>query len=235
MTVTKNQHAAALYSGSIGAYLESSTRRIDQIQDQRQLCACRDWLVEHNPLFARYAPHERWMEDDHDIHRPFPVMEPSDREEIRPMNCPDLILNPMPYHPETRDEDFHYTRLPEARIADQDHQWLGKADPNLEPLLFPWLFPYGRGHWCQPTVNEPERFYHDTLGRDVKKRLNSVISHFRDDHYWPAWSYMRIEERRIFQNSNRLISAQKKKAAPWSNTNIRSLSQKPIWTISNFG
>jgi len=101
--------------------------------------------------------------------------------------------------------------LPEATMADQDHQWLVKADPNLEPLLFPWLFPYGRGQWRQPTINEPERFYRDTLGRDVKKRLNSVVSHFRDDHYWPAWSYMRIEERRIFQNTYRLISAQKRR------------------------
>jgi hypothetical protein len=92
MTITRNPRAVALYSGYIGAYRESSTRWIDQIQHQQQLSACRDWLIVHNPLFVQYAPCRRWMEADHDINRPFPVMEPSSIEEIRPMSCPDLIL-----------------------------------------------------------------------------------------------------------------------------------------------
>src|SRR4051812_11570188 len=104
MTITKNPRAAALYSGSIGAYLESSTRTIDQIQDLAQLCVCRDWLIEHNPLFSRYARCRQWLEYDHEIPRPLPAMEPSTADETRPMSWPDLILNPIPYHPETRDE-----------------------------------------------------------------------------------------------------------------------------------
>src|SRR2546421_2606370 len=175
------------------------------------------------------------MDIDHNIHQPLPAMEPSSAEEIRPMIWPDLILNPNPYHPETRDEDFRHCRLPEATMVDQDDRWLVKADQNLEPLLFPWLFPYGHGQWCQPTIHEPERFYHDTLGRDVKRRLNSIISHFRDDHYWPAWSYMRIEERRIFQNNNRLVSAQKRKQLNGRirTSDLLAQSQYGPWPILN--
>jgi hypothetical protein len=185
-----------LYSGSIGAYLESSTRQLDRIQNQQQLCACRDWLIQHNPLFARYTQSQKQISPTD--RRPLPSIEPSNADKPRPVNWPDLLLNPIPYHPETKDKDFHHTRLPGASLANNPDRWIGKNKSILEPLLFPWLYPYETGHWQLPTAGEFERLYQDALGRDIKARLNSVVSHFRDDHYWPAWSYMRLEERRIF-------------------------------------
>ena len=40
---------------------------------------------------------------------------------------------------------------------------------------------------------------------DAKIKLNSVISHFRDDWHWPSWIYLEIEKKRIHQNTARLL------------------------------
>jgi hypothetical protein len=53
-TRPRNERAIALYSGTIAAWLESNAHnRADQGHDQIALNRCRDWLLQHNPVFHR--------------------------------------------------------------------------------------------------------------------------------------------------------------------------------------
>ena len=118
--------------------------------------------------------------------RSLPSMEPFNADEPRSANWPDLLLNPIPYYPETRNEDFYHVRFSGASLTNNSDRWIGKDESILKPLLFPWLYPYGTGHWQPPTAREFERLYRNALGRNIKARLNSVVNYFRDDRYWPA-------------------------------------------------
>src|SRR5271155_1479522 len=76
---------------------------------------------------------------------------------------------------------------------------LYRSDPDVEVLAFPHLCPYGRGQWVEGTRTEQGRLQY-TRHMDVKNKLSSVSSAFRDDWYWPSWAYQEIEATRIFQN-----------------------------------
>lgn len=55
MQITRNTRARALYTGTIGAYVEASTSRIDANHDVVRLEIAAQWLQENNPLVQRYA------------------------------------------------------------------------------------------------------------------------------------------------------------------------------------
>jgi hypothetical protein len=208
MNITRNPRAIALFSGMIGAYLESSQCRANSGHDIQLLNQCRQWLLHHNPLFARHD-----VRSELDIH-PLPSADLFDEEaEARPPNRPDIILNPDPYDPSTQDEDYRYFRLPVASFTDSNRQNVGllRSDPAIEPLLFPVLYPHGHGHWVRPSKEDRIRG-RNTLLQDVQKKLNGAISHFREDHYWPGWAYMEIEAIRILQNNQRIVSARTRQA-----------------------
>lgn len=40
---------------------------------------------------------------------------------------------------------------------------------------------------------------------DAKIKLNSIISHFHQNLYWPNWIYLEIEKKWIHQNTARLL------------------------------
>ena len=42
---------------------------------------------------------------------------PAESEEVRPVNRPDLVMNPFRYLIEVRDEDYQYYRLTVGEIA----------------------------------------------------------------------------------------------------------------------
>ena len=100
-----------------------------------------------------------------------------------------------------------------ASLIDSNKQTTGllRTDPIIEPLLFPVLYPFGRGHWIRPAKENRIRGK-DTLLQSVRQKLNSAISHFREDHYWPAWAYMEIEAIRILQNNQRIVSGRTRQA-----------------------
>ena len=104
--------------------------------------------------------------------------------EDRPLNWPDIILNPEPYEERTQNEDYRYFRLPVASLIDSNKQTteLLRTDPIIEPLLFPVLYPFGRGHWIRP-AKENRIWGKDTLLQSVWQKLNNAISHFWEDHY----------------------------------------------------
>jgi hypothetical protein len=205
MNITHNPRAVALFSGSIGAYLESSQNTIDRGHDLTHLKRCRSWLLTHNPIYRRYD-----VRSELNI-SPLPTAELSNKDsEIveRPLGRPDIVLNPEPYDLATQNEDHRHFRLPVASVTDSHGTSIGlvRSDPAIELLLFPLLYPHGHGQWIRPAKIDRVRGK-NTLLQDTQRKLNSAISHFREDHYWPAWIYMEIEAIRIFQNNQRIISS----------------------------
>ena len=213
MQVTRNLRATALYSGLLGAFLESSSAHatVDVNHDWQHLQSCRAWLLANNPLFLQYYPLTLEAnlpdEDESSIER-LPRWETSITEERRPPNRPDLILNPAPYPVETHDEHFRTRHLPNAELLHRHHLGsFNKSDPTAEALLFPCLYPRGVGQYQPHQAPRGRRRTH-TLASDAKRKLNHVTHHFRGDHYWPPWIYMRLEDERIFANSMRIMKCQ---------------------------
>jgi len=54
MHITTSAHAAALYGGVLGAFLEASRDTISQGHDQNHLQQCHEWLLIHNPLIHQF-------------------------------------------------------------------------------------------------------------------------------------------------------------------------------------
>jgi hypothetical protein len=62
----------------------------------------------------------------------------TESEEVRPINRPDLVINPSRYSPEVRDEDYRYYRLIIREItvinSEGDLVQLYQTDLNVELL-----------------------------------------------------------------------------------------------------
>jgi hypothetical protein len=191
---TQNPLAIALYSGVLGAWLDSSAHNHhDRDHDLQLLETCRDWLPQHNVVFRRNDVLANIQVPD-----PLPLLQliNDHREERRPANRPDVVMNPLQYDSETRNEDFQYNRLTLGRICGSHRTGnmpeLFRTDPDVEVLLFPHLYPYGRGQWIQqPLGNNLHCEY--TQFKDVKMKLNSMNPVFRRDWYWPSWAYQEME------------------------------------------
>jgi hypothetical protein len=104
--------------------------------------------------------------------------------EVRPLNRPDIVLNPESYNKRTQDKDYYYFRLPVASFRDCNRQTIGlvRSDSAIELLLFPILYSYSYRHWIRPAKEDRVRG-RDTLLQNVQQKLNSTISHFREDYY----------------------------------------------------
>jgi len=66
--------------------------------------------------------------------------------------------------------------------------------PELEALLFPDLFPDGRGHYGD--LYNQSSTHNDnvlTYGKYIKARLMEYNSRFRLHPVWTMWSYMQLE------------------------------------------
>ena len=98
-----NPRAIALFSGALGAYLErDAATAIDRGTDQAGLRRCRDWLLANNPVFNKNHVRRNLQ-----VPEPLPqVVLPAESEEVRPVNRPDLVMNPFRYPIEVRDEDY---------------------------------------------------------------------------------------------------------------------------------
>ena len=82
-----------------------------------------------------------------------------------PSGRPDIVVDPLNYENEVRNEDFRYHRLPSgvlegtgdlmnsaSTVEAQNNvasisRVINHGDQNVEALLFPTLYPYGRGQW----------------------------------------------------------------------------------------
>lgn len=210
---TQNPRAIALYSGVLGAWLESSRHnRYDLDHDLVKLEQCRDWLLLNNAVFQRNDVRANIQVPD-----PLPLLQliQEHREERRPQNRPDFVMDPMRHDPQTRNEDFRFDRVTQGRVTGShragDLPDLYRTDPDVEVLLFPHLYPYGRGQWVEQAVGENGRREY-TQFMDVGMKLNSINPVFRRDYYWAGWAYQEIEARRIQQNNARLVNNKTRQA-----------------------
>ncbi|KID83911.1 DNA helicase PIF1, ATP-dependent [Metarhizium guizhouense ARSEF 977] len=223
-----NERANMLYSGTLGAYLQSSSHRVDQHQNLEHLIHVRNWLLQRNPVFQRNDVRAH-LQIDH----PLPTAElPENSDERRPQTRPDLVMNPFQYDQETRNEHFRYYRLSAGAIQVPERHppkpMLYRTDPDVEVLCFPHLYPYGKGQFVQGERRENGRSTY-TRHMDTKRKLNSYNRAFRDDYYWAAWAYQEMEATRIFQNTNRLIHNKTRQAID------NRLPQHQLLQQSNYG
>ena len=168
------------------------------------------------------------------VGNPLPVVNlpDGDRDEHRPRNHPDLVMNPFPYDQETRNEDFRYYQLPigtvQSRQGCPNRPALYRSDPDVEVLCFPHLYPYSRGQFLKGEREGNGRSVY-TRHMDIKRKLNSYNRSFHDDWYWAAWAYQEMESTRIFQNTNRLINNKMRQAIDGR------LPQHQLLQQSNYG
>lgn len=70
------------------------------------------------------------------------------------------------------------------------------SDPELEPLVFPDLFPDGNGYFNQGISNPETRA--ETYRKYIKERLLGYDPWFRLHPTWPVWSYLQLEKLQNF-------------------------------------
>ena len=97
---------------------------------------------------------------------------------------PEVIIDLTTFELEVNREDYRHFRLPVAYTQDrQGHRCvLTCSDTEIEPLLFPVLYPWGRGYWQAKPFHEHQLF-RDMRMEDAKIKLSSIIPYYRTDHY----------------------------------------------------
>jgi len=218
---SKNINALALYSGTVGAILSNhSNSWYHSSLDNAAI-----WLRDHNPYFKPYQTlinRETW-------NRPpiiFPSASPSDISQNQPIfdinsRPSGVVLPPYDFDTEIHNEDFHYSRLMAGFLTDPNDKELPIPfyDKNIEALLFPDLFPYGRGFYSN---NEnTNRQFKDSLGNYAKSLLLCPDPRWRLSWYWPHYIYLTLEKLRNHQNRTRIL-------------NQRNISVSQLLTTANF-
>ena len=113
---------------------------------------------------------------------PQAFLENTDIEMPIPEGRPDVIVDPFNFHEEVRNEDHRYHRLPIGVLSGIDNRVLNvneaieediesiggvlaHGDGIVEGLLFPGLYPNGRGYWqyqrsiIGPLARDPTYIY----------------------------------------------------------------------------
>ena len=109
---------------------------------------------------------------ERDVPIPRAFLENEDLEMPIPEGRPDIVINPIDFEEEVRNEGYRYHRLPMGALSNMDvNQVMGDAfrhvsntvahgDGKGEGLLFPVLYPYGRGFWqyrrARPMPSNPK-------------------------------------------------------------------------------
>ena len=213
MEFSKNMRALKLYSGILGAFLNNSEINNNNNENfswlTPQLCTAAHWLKQHNKYLK---PYSRLLSTTslltETYHDPFPTATHlSTDTNAPPFQQGDIILSSADFSTEVHNEDFHYTHLMAGFVQTRNTTLpLAFDNPDLEPLLFPDLFPDGNGHFSDQIENtsEDDLIKVETYGQYLKHRLLCIDPRFRLHSYWPHYSYLRLEKIRNHQNSMRL-------------------------------
>ncbi|CAB4433508.1 unnamed protein product [Rhizophagus irregularis] len=212
MEFSKNMRALKLYSGILGAFLtnpENQNNNENLSWLTPQLCTAAHWLKQHNKYlspFSRLISTSSLLSETH--YDPFPTAMhlPSDTN-APPFQEGDIILSSADFPTEVHNEDFHYTHLMAGFVHTPTTTLpLSFDNPDLEPLIFPDLFPDGNVHFYDQNINssEDDSIKIETYGKYIKHRLLCVDPRFRLHPYWPHYSYLRLEKLRNHQNTMRL-------------------------------
>ncbi len=211
---SRNIRAHALYSGTLGAFLEPNNDNLDDRSTHNPinnpiLKRAATWLTQNNPYLYPFANMISYREQQNRFD-PFPRAShiPNDPN-APPVNQRDLVVPNIDFPDEIHNEDFHYTRLMAGFLQESETLRIpiSTYDPNLEPLLFPDLFTDGKGHFHdvsnRSTPNNETRA--ETYGKYIKLRLMNYDPRWRLHHHWPSWSYLQLEKLRHHQNTQRLL------------------------------
>jgi hypothetical protein len=188
---SKNINALALYSGTVGAILNNNQ---SNSWYHSSLDNAAIWLQNHNPYFK---PYQTLVNRGTWSGPPiiFPTASPSNisQDQIQPIfdinSRPSaIILPPYNFDTEIHNEDFHYSRLMAGFLIDSNNKELPIPfyDKNIEPLLFPDLFPYGKGFYTNENTN---RHFKDSLGNYAKSLLLCPDPRWRLSGYWRHYIY----------------------------------------------
>ncbi|GES90273.1 Pif1-like helicase domain-containing protein [Rhizophagus clarus] len=207
MNYSKNIRSFTLYSGMLGAFLESS----DIINNNNHwfhptLIQGSNWLKDNNPYLKSFNMHLENQEQN--INSPFPIATHFEEENIPIIRSGEIVVPSNDFDVEIHDEDAHFSRLM-AGFARTDNNLslpISLNDPNLEALLFPDLYPDGKGTY-QDLVNQGliSNVKVETYGKYIKERIGGKDPRFRLHHIWPAWSYLQLEKYRNHQNNQRIF------------------------------
>lgn len=206
-TYSKNINALALYSGTVGAILNNNN---SNSWYHPSLDNAATWLHNHNPYFKPYKNLiNRGTWDGPPVIFPTassndlpPNQQPVFNINSRPSA---VVLPPYDFDTEIHNEDYHYSRLMAGFLTDPNNKELPIPfyDKNIEPLLFPDLFPYGKGFYIN---DENSRRNIDSLGNYAKSLLLCPDPRWRLSWYWPHYIYLTLEKLRNHQNRIRIIN-----------------------------
>jgi len=151
MTFSKNMRALTLYSGMLGAMLEEPSTQNNLSWLTPQLLTAANWLKQNNRYIKPFA---QLLLNPSSISAassgPFPTATHIQSDVSAPaFQERNIIISTADFSPEIHNEDFHYVHLMAGfvRTSNGTKIPLSFDDPELEPLLFPDLFPDGRGHF----------------------------------------------------------------------------------------
>ena len=205
MNFSKNMRSLILYSGMLGAYLEdansSNTAWIDDT-----LIRAADWLKQNNPFLKNYS-HLLDLPGSQTAN-PFPSAFHLPDDDSAPPHLPDDIVVPnVDFNVEIHDEDYHYSHLMAGFVKTPNNTLLPIAlnNPDLEALLFPDLFPNGKGHYYDTLSDRSTLSRDETYSKYIKQRVLNIDSRFRLHPRWLAWSYLQLEKMRNHQNNQRIL------------------------------
>src|SRR5438128_1945245 len=198
----------------LGAFLQQSDlSEPDNCWYHPSLRYASEWLQQNNPyLSAYYSLASRLLQrNEHNSNIssfiwPQAMHIPED-DTAPPVNLSDIIMPPYVLPDDIHNEDAHYSRLAVGFLLDKNEQQipLSFADSELEPLIFPDLFPDGHAYYgelCKRLQRSQSSNNTNTVltyGKYVKAQLMGYDPHIRLHPVWMMWSYMQLEKLRNFQ------------------------------------
>ena len=203
MNFSKNMRSLILYSGMLGAYLEENLSSDNSWIDDTLIEAA-NWLKQNNPYLKNYS--QLLDSPGSQTANPFPSASHLPDDDTAPPYLPnDIIVPNVNFNVEIHDEDYHYTHLMAGFVKTSDNTSLPLSinDPSLEALLFPDLFPNGKGFYHDSNDNL-NTTHNETYSKYIKQRVLNIDSRFRLHHKWLAWSYLQLEKIRNHQNNQRI-------------------------------
>lgn len=208
MNYSKNIRSFTLYSGMLGAFLESTENLNNENRwFHSALIDGSNWLKNNNPYLRSYSL--QLENNEQFLNSPFPIATHlQDEESIPEIRQCEIVVPNNDFDLEIHDEDANFNRLMAGFVRTDNNLSLPISlnDPNLEALLFPDLFPYGKGTY-QDLVKQCSTSNKKviTYGKYIKERIGGKDPRFRLHYTWPAWSYLQLEKYRNHQNNQRIL------------------------------
>lgn len=186
MSLTANVRALHLYEGTIGTYLGSSEATSFDLSNHswNTILNASKWLRRHNPLFQSLCRQLSLALPLNNLGNhvavgglPLANLTNPDQEPPPPIRRPDLIVTPFNFDADVRNEDHRSHRLPAGTIQSSINDLkyiINHGDKHLEMLLFPHLYPHGKGAWVYQGPSLPR--YPNRIMYQLTSQISSNYS-----------------------------------------------------------